>query len=474
MSATVTLPHVRICFNCRRYRQYHPSTCPDCLSLKPLGYLNAAGETVCAACAGHDSVFACSQCGREDHPYAFARCARCVLHDRLTVLLTDPSTGAVHEQLKPVFEVLINGPRPQTAIFWLMRRQQIGPRLLGQMARGEIPISHHTFNQLPMDHTRNYLRDLLVAVDVLEPYEPLIERMIPWLATLGDPLNAHHKPILDQFANWRVLRHLRRQADVGRLTKGTFQSARSRLRRVVTLLTWLEARGRSIETATQTDLEDHLATQPKSVAAELSQFLIWTHDTGLNRSLTWAYRATTEPQVTMSDNDRWTHVNTLLNDATIPLPTRIAGLLMLLFAQHITTICAMRTEHVDTTTEDRVLVTFKSTPIEMPDPLAQMLRDHLKRRGPASYVSHDNGWLFPGGNPGRPLATESIRQRLVARGIPPHSARHAALFALTGQVPHMILAQTLGISHTAAARWAALAARDWGQYVSQRTQQIPH
>ena len=34
----------------------------------------------------------------------------------------------------------------------------------------------------------------------------------------------------------------------------------------------------------------------------------------------------------------------------------------------------------------------------------------------------------------------------------------------------MILAQSLGISQTAATRWAALAARGWGQYVSQRAE----
>lgn len=464
----MVLPHVRICFRCRRYRQYHPGICPGCGERRPLGYLDDDGGAVCAACAGHDSVFACTQCGREDHPYDLTRCARCVLHESLTALLTDPSTGDVHAQLRPVFETIVGGPRPQTAIFWLTRRQRIGPGLLAKMARGEIAISHQSFNDRPMDRTHNYVRDLLVAVGVLGPYEPFIERMIPWLATLGDPLDAHHARIVDQFARWKVMRHLRHQADNGRLTKGVFQSSRSRLRRVVALLVWLEARGRSIETATQADLDEYLSAQPKSVTGELSQFLKWTRQAGLNRSLSSTYRSLSEPQVTMSDDDRWDHVNTLLHDESIRLHTRIAGLLMLLFAQPITNICAMRTEQVDTSSPDRVLVTFETTPIEMPDPLAELLRTHLSRRGQASYASHDNGWLFPGGTPGRPLVTETIRRQLVERGIRPHSARHAALFALSGQVPHMILAQSLGISQTAATRWAALAARDWGQYVSQR------
>ena len=436
---------------------------------KPLGYLNTIGGTVCAACAGEVSVFACTKCGREDHPYEFDRCARCVLHERLTVLLSDPATGDIHEKLRPVFDTLVDGPRPQTAIYWLKRRQRIGPGLLAQMARGQIAISHQSFNALPMDRTHNYVRDLLVAVGVLEHYEPFIERMTPWLATLGDPLNTHHRHLIDQFAHWKVLHHMRRQAGRGRLTNGVFQSSRSRLRRVVALLVWLEERGRSIETATQSDLEEYLVTRPKSVASELGQFLAWAGQTGLNHTLTSTYQSSSEPQVTMSDADRWDHVNTLLHDESIRLHTRIAGLLMLLFAQPITTICAMRTTQVDATA-GRVLVTFEDTPIEMPAPLAELIGTHLNRRGQASYASRDNGWLFPGGIPGKPLVTESIRRELVDRGIRPHSARHAALFALSGQVPHMILAQSLGISQTAATRWAALAARDWGQYVSQRVE----
>ena len=397
-------------------------------------------------------------------------CARCILRERLSALLTDPTTGEIHAQLVPVFDALVNGERPQSAIYWLMRRQRIGPGLLGAMARGELAVSHDTFGQLPMDRTHNYVRDLLVAVGVLPSYEPLLERMTPLLATLGESLEPGHARILDQFARWRVLRHLRRRAEEGRLTTGSFQHARSRLRRVAAFLSWLENAELSIQTAGQADVEKFLTTQPRSVAAELVQFLTWVRDTGLNPAMTLTPRLDSEPQVTMSDDDRWRHVNTLLHDESIRLYTRIGGLFMLLFAQPITNICLMRTSQVDITDPARVLITFEHTPVEMPEPLAELLRTHLGRRGQASYASRDNGWLFPGGIPGRPLATENMRGQLVARGIRPHSARHAARFALSAQVPHMILAQTLGISQTAATRWAALAARDWGAYVSQRSE----
>lgn len=114
--ATVVLPHVRICFNRRRDRQNHPGICPSCDECKPLGYHKDDGSNVCAACAGHASVFACTGCGREDHPYEFSRC---VLRERTTVLLTDPATDSTHKQLRPVFEVITGGSPPQTALYWL-------------------------------------------------------------------------------------------------------------------------------------------------------------------------------------------------------------------------------------------------------------------------------------------------------------------------------------------------------------------
>jgi hypothetical protein len=63
---------------------------------------------VCASCAGAESVFACRECGREDHPYGINRCARCFLRERLTELLTYPGTGQIHTRLRPVFDELVN------------------------------------------------------------------------------------------------------------------------------------------------------------------------------------------------------------------------------------------------------------------------------------------------------------------------------------------------------------------------------
>ncbi|MBO1804491.1 hypothetical protein [Leucobacter ruminantium] len=389
-----------------------------------------------------------------------------MLTERLSALLRDPSTGEIRAQLQPLFDELVGSDRPQNAITWLQRPPGHGPALLRQMATGEVAISHGTFARLPMTRGRNYLRDLLVALEVLEPYEPLIERIEPWLQQRRVGLNDVHRQTIEQFARWVVLRRLRTAAEHGTLTKAMAEGARQRLNRAIDLLAWLEHEHTTILELTQPRLELYLADQPPSV---LHAFITWLNRTGINDRILVKNPSPTTANVTMGDADRWRHVGALLHDDSVLLYTRIIGLFMLIFAQPLTRACSLRTDQIRATDPGPVFVTFHNTAVEMPEPLGELIRQQLTRRGKASYASRDNGWLFPGGIPGRPMATENVRGHLVALGIAPHQARHAALFALSAEVPHMILAQTLGISLSAARTWAALASRDWGAYIAART-----
>lgn len=361
------LPQVQICTNCRRHQQYHPGTCPVCQQSRPLGYPGHSDSAlICAGCAGAPSVFACTQCGHEDHPYGSSRCARCILDERLTALLTDPDTGQVHEALRPVFDTILNSERPQTGIYWLARPPGTGPRLLARMARGEMPISHDTFANLPMDPGHNYLHELLTAVGVLPAYEPKIERILPWLKDLASTLTPAHGQMLTQFARWKVLRRLRQHAEHGVLTKGMVHRARNTLHASAQLMAWAEGQGLMLSELTQPTIEFYLDARPPSTASTLARFIRWANASG-ETSITVVSAAPPKAEVTMSDSERWDAVALLLGDTQLRPSLRIAGLFMLLFAQSITRICQIRTDQI-TITDDLVSVTFKDTPVQMPDP----------------------------------------------------------------------------------------------------------
>lgn len=431
------------------------------------------GRVVCASCAGAESIFACRECGAEDHPYGGGRCARCILRERLTELLSDPTTGQIHQRLRPVFDELVGSERPQTGIWWLRKKPGVGPRLLAEMARGEVEISHDTFRSLPSDRAHDYLRSLLAAVGILPPFDIRIERMLPWIEQVVADLPSEQAALVRQFAHWQVLRQMRRAAREDRLTQAMANASRRRIRIAIDFLTFLNAHDASAATATQDLLERYQEHLGRTINAEHT-FLVWLRTNRINTNLHVPSTPRQMPMVTMPDQRRWDAVERLLHDASLRRYTRIGGLFTLLFAQPLSRIVAMRTSQVTVADDDTVRVAFHNNfDIEMPAVLDDLIREHLQHRGKSLYASRGTGWLFPGGNPGRHLATENIRAQLVAIGIKPYEGRKAAMFQLAADMPAPVLAELIGVTDTNAAAWARLAARDWTGYIADRSLSQP-
>ena len=455
---------VPVCPRCDLRFRRRPRTCPLCQQLKVLAFTGPDGRPACAACTGAKAVYACDRCGREDSPFG-RLCGRCTLHERASALLAQPG-GGVHPRLLPLFDALLAGRRPQTTLYWFTRSS--GPDILRAMACGELEFSHQSLAAMAPGRTVTYLRDLLVAVGVLPPYDAELERLTPWLNELLVAMPTGQADVLHRFARWHVLRRLRQQEHAGISTHGAINAARGKIIAAAGLLRWLQEHDTSLSALTQTDLDTYRVERPGQAAAA-GTFLSWARGDGLTSELTMATRPRPHPEVTLADADRWAQVELLLQDDTIGLPCRIAGLFVLLFGQPLSRVCRMRAGQIDATLPgDRVTVTFDTVPIELPAPLDALVGRHLEQPGHASYASRPDLWLFPGGIPGRPLTTENIRGQLVACGIHPGNARKAALFQLATQMPSAVLADVLGLHPQTANRWAALSAHDWGQYTAQR------
>lgn len=460
------VPQGALCIGCGRRRHYHPAPCPVCRVRRPLAFLDDQ-LIVCAGCAGVRSPFACRECGSEEHLYGRYRCARCFLRERLTALLTEPATGDVNQRLQPIFDTMVGSDRPQTTIWWLRKKPNVGATLLGQMARGEVPISHDTFRALPQDQARGYLRNLLAAVGVLEPFDPFIERMGPWLDEYLATVPEHHRELLRRYGRWHVVRDMRRAAAEGRLTSSVAHGGRRRIRVAAMLLSYFDRHDMSAATATQAILDAYIAEPGRVLSGEYG-FVAWLRRTGVNTNIripTIARRS--EPEITVAEDHRWAIVEQLLHDNSIKRYTRIGGLFTLLFAQPLSRIVAMRTSQISHV-EDTLHVTFRHIAIPLPAPLDALVADHLGERGMSLHGSRDTGWLFPGGSPGRHLNTENIRAQLVAIGMKPYEGRKATLFQLAADIPAPVLGELIGISNNNAADWARLAARDWRSYIADR------
>lgn len=456
-----------MCLGCGRRRHYHPGSCPICQRRRPLAFLEDH-LIVCAGCAGISSPFACQECGSEEHPYGRHRCARCFLRERLSALLTDPTTGQIHRRLQPVFNMMVDSDRPQTTIWWLRKKPGVGAALLSQMARGEVAISHETFRALSQDRAHGYVRNLLATTGVLEPYDPHIERIGPWLEEFLTTVPEHQRDLLRRYGRWHVVRDMRRAAAEGRMSSAVANAGRRRIRVAGHLLDFFDGHGVSAVSATQTILEEYIA-QPGRVLAGEYGFVAWLRKTRVNTTIripTLAPRP--EPEVNVAEDHRWEIVERLLHDPSIQHYTRIGGLFMLLFAQPLSRVVAMKTSQVSHI-DDTMHVSFRSIAIPMPAPLDTLIAEQLSRRGMSLHGSRGTGWLFPGGNPGRHLATENIRGQLVAIGMKPNEGRKAALFQLAADMPAPVLGELIGISNNNAAQWARLASRDWRSYIADRS-----
>lgn len=110
--------------------------------------------------------------------------------------------------------------------------------------------------------------------------------------------------------------------------------------------------------------------------------------------------------------------------------------------------------------------------LESADPVLGLLGT-LVRELVASRHGHatlgDQGtssWLFPGGQPDRPISAQRLGERLHQLGLRPGQARSTALFGLTAELPAALLVRLLGINISVAVAWQRASAGDWTTYAA--------
>jgi hypothetical protein len=174
----------------------------------------------------------------------------------------------------------------------------------------------------------------------------------------------------------------------------------------------------------------------------------------------------------MDDEARGDTARRLLHDDTHKPEDRLAGLLLLLYAQWPAAISRLTVDHIEET-DGAVRIRLGAVPVELPAPIAELALQQVEvRRSHAVLARTDSPWLFPGGQPGRPISAWAMGERLRKLGIRLAEARSTALFQLATELPAAVLARTLGIDITVAVKWQRTAAGDWATYaaeVSRRT-----
>jgi hypothetical protein len=461
---TAHWPEGPVCVGCYDAALSRRGVCDTCHTLRRLVDPPGPHATICTDCAGGTPIgHVCRDCGIEDRLYEHSRCNRCALTRRVTVLLAD-DTGTIPEQLAPLAAAISAAPNPRSALNWL--RTGTAAAILTDIVNGRLVLSHDTLDDHPHPRAADYLRQMLLIHGLLPERNEHLERIRRFI---DDTLNQIDRPTdrrtIQAYATWRVLRKLRRRAETNPGPRTATAHVRTQIKAAVRLLDWLGQQPTTLAEVTQADIDAWLATGPGAYYAR--DFILWATQTGRCRPLNIP-AATANPGTTTDPDTRWNIIFRLLHDDTLELTDRVAGCLVLLYAQPLSRITLITRDQIDHHDDGTLTLRFGTDPATIPEPLAGLIRDLLDTVHPYTGIGSPahTPWLFPGLQPGQPLSAARLGVRLGKLGIDGRASRRAALIHLAAEVPAAVLAELLGYSNQAAVSWTRDAGGNWSRYAA--------
>jgi hypothetical protein len=443
--------------------------CTACGRVGPVGSGTLA-EPKCPGCTV-PAFPDCEACAGSLRP---GQCASCLLELRLRDLLTGPG-GGIRPPLAPLKEALAATSPPATATRWLSKPQVAA--VLSGIAAGERDLSHGELDRLEQTPVLAHLRSVLVATGTLPPRD---ERMAQLERFASDTIDARPDPeqrqVLRRYATWHLLRRLRSRNKGRHVTYEQHNVVQQQVRAAVALLDWLDNRNLTLGTCGQADLDEWVASSGASCRYDAGHFARWAARQRLTPASIPAVRWQ-GPVRALDYEARWAAARRLLHGEDLSPRDRLAGLLVLLYAQPVARIARLTASQV-TIGGDTTQIRLGTAPVALPEPVADLARQLLEgKHGHATTgVGDHSPWLFPGGQPGRPVSSGHLGQRLKDLGIHPGQARSTALFQLASELPAALLARMLGIHIEVAVQWQKISSGDWAAYaadVSRRTTPWP-
>jgi hypothetical protein len=341
--------------------------------------------------------------------------------------------------------------------------------VLRAIASGRRPLSHAALDELPPSQQTENLRIMLVATGALAARDEYLAQLQRWITqVLASRVDPGERELLHRYAVWHLLRRLRQRNREHDTRYTQVDVLRQEVRAAIGLLDWLRARGLTLEACRQADLDEWLAGDNGGTRSQAGHFVRWASAHRVNPALHVAAVRWTGPAGPLDQEQRWQSARRLLHDDSLDTVVRVAGLLVLLYAQMPSAISRLTLDDIDTSGDALLKIRLGTTPVTVPEPLAGLIRELTARRH-GQAVLGDTGtsrWLFPGGQPGRPVGPSTLAGRLHKIGIHPARDRSAALFQLATELPAAVLARTLGIHVKVATEWQHASAGDWGRYAA--------
>lgn len=232
--------------------------------------------------------------------------------------------------------------------------------------------------------------------------------------------------------------------------------------RAVEFCTWLAEHDHRLDQLTQGALDRYYGSLSTAYQQSLRGFLNWAMSTKRMPRLQFA-RPRFRTGEALDQQHRLDLLRQLLDGDNEHLAPRVAGCILLLYAQPITRILAITLDDI-THTDNGVALRLGDPPSPVPEPFADLLLQLVDLRTDAG----GDRWLFSGRSIGQPMSDRGLARRLRALGIPLRLARTAAIRQLVLEVPAPVAAHALGFHHTTTHRQNNHAGGTWNRYIKAR------
>ncbi|WP_395297156.1 hypothetical protein ACF9IK_29770 [Kitasatospora hibisci] len=465
-----TWPDGYVCRTCSDRAVRTRGTCPGCGQDRALPGLHPVdGSAICTTCAGFSQTFDCSRCHFEGKLLGGRLCERCTLTDRLTALLDD-GTGHVRQTLTPLLDMLVAMDEPRSGLAWLaMRRDHPGnaSQMLRRLGLGQLPLTHDAFHELQPWRAAAHLEELLMASGVLPAVDKYICSFQRWLpGHLADITDPEHVKTIKLFATWHVLPHLRERADRSHITPSIRRFAADQIKHATTFLQWLSTRDSALSSCGQLDIDAWFADNTEHSRTCLRPFLNWARKSRRCPCSLSIPTMKISRRPALSEDERLAALGRLLTDTDTPMRLRVAGVIVLLYAQPLTRIVQLTVDDVLHDGETTLLrLGEPASPV--PPPVAALLLAYIADRDNMNTATNQaSRWLFPGRRAGRPARPDHMSSRLREIGIPVAAARGAAIRQQLLELPAPVVADALGYHDKTTSRLLRETGGTWSRYAA--------
>ena len=440
--------------------------CSSCEEVRPLRG-GTTDKPLCASCTRPDPTFLkrCPRCGNRAQLRA-GPCARCGFEAQVRELLSGDD-GAILPELQVLFQSLLDSERPDTVKGFISKDKSAA--VLRELARGERRLTHAALDELGGSKPVEHLQSVLVVTGALPSRDEQMARLERFIATTIAARQDHDEQhLLRRYGIWHLLRRLRHRGKAAETTYSQTAVVKSHLRAAIALLDWLAGRGLTLATARQGDLEEWLASDEITHRRAVGHFVRWAARERLT-ALELPAERWGGPSGPIDAEAHFAKARSLLDDTTVDVGDRVAGLLVLLYAQRAAAISRLSVAHVERRDDGAVRLRLGTVPIVLPSPLDALVLDLVASRHGHALLG-DQGtspWLFPGGQPGRPISASRLVERLDVLGVPSGATRSTALFGLAAELPAALLSRLLGIHISVAVQWQHASSGDWTRYAAE-------